>query len=295
MLKKIIKAIKYPSYILFWLDNKRIITLNDKKYVEILYHKKTKEKLNLNDPKTFNEKLQWLKLYDRNPEYTKMVDKYEGKEYVADIIGKEYVIPTLGVWEKFKDIDFEKLPNQFVLKCTHDSGSTIICKDKEKFDYKAAEKKINRALKINYYYLSREWPYKNIKPRIIAEKYMVDESKTELKDYKFYCFDGVPRVVDVCSNRSEKLQQSYFDMEWNKINVTEGGSIRNENITKPTCFEEMKQIASKLSQGIRHVRIDLYEIENRVYFSEITFYSGTGLEDFEPKEFNRELGDMIVL
>ena len=186
MFKKIIKAIKYPSYILFWLDNKRIITLNDKKYVEILYHKKTKEKLNLEDPKTFNEKLQWLKLYDRNPEYTKMVDKYEGKEYVADIIGKEYVIPTLGIWEKFKDIDFEKLPNQFVLKCTHDSGSTIICKDKEKFDYKAAEKKIKKALKVNYYYLSREWPYKNIKPRIIAEKYMVDESKTELKDYNFY-------------------------------------------------------------------------------------------------------------
>lgn len=182
MNKDIIKEIiKNPKTIIYILNNKKIITLPDKAFIKLKYKDKFGKKINLNNPQTFNEKLQWLKLYDRNPEYTKMVDKYEVKKYVASIIGEEYIIPTLGVWNKFEDIDFNKLPDQFVLKCTHDSGGLVICKDKSKLDINEAKKKIEKSLKINYYYLSREWPYKNVKPQIIAEKYMVDESRNRVK------------------------------------------------------------------------------------------------------------------
>ena len=177
--KKIINWIKI-------LDNKKIIKLKDELYIKLCYRARIGKELNLNNPQTFNEKLQWLKLYDRNPEYTEMVDKYEAKKYVADIIGDKYIIPTLGLWNKFEDINFEKLPNQFVLKCTHDSGGLVICKDKSKLNVKEAKRKISKSLKTNYYYHSREWPYKNVKPRIIAEQYMVDESGTELIDYKIF-------------------------------------------------------------------------------------------------------------
>ncbi|MBR5061524.1 MAG: glycosyl transferase, partial [Prevotella sp.] len=163
---------------------------DDRKYIEYIWKKKMNYPLNLDNPQTFNEKLQWIKLYDHNPLYTKMVDKYEAKEYVASIIGDEYIIKTLGVWDRFDDIDFSTLPKQFVLKCTHDSGGLVICKDKSKLDIQAAKKKIEKSLKKNYYYIAREWPYKNVKRRIIAEEYIEDEKTKELRDYKFFCFNG---------------------------------------------------------------------------------------------------------
>ena len=175
--------------IIDYLDSRGFFKfMSDEAYLKFMYKLKMKRKLNLSDPQTFNEKLQWLKIYDRKPEYTTMVDKYEAKKYVADIIGEEYIIPTLGVWDRFEDIDFDELPDQFVLKCTHDSGGLVICRDKSKLDLKAAKKKINKSLKRNYYWIGREWPYKNVRPRIIAEKFMTDPTSDDLQDYKFFFF-----------------------------------------------------------------------------------------------------------
>ncbi len=191
MIKKLIKAIKNPKLIVFYILNFKIFRLiPDELYLKIYYWLRINKKLNLDNPKTFNEKLQWLKLYDRNPAYVNLVDKYEVRKYIAEVIGKEYLIPLIGVWDKFEDINFSKLPNQFVLKCTHDSGGIVICTDKSKLEFEVARKKINNSLNRNYFYHAREWPYKDIKPRIICEEYMVNGSGKELKDYKFMCFNG---------------------------------------------------------------------------------------------------------
>lgn len=212
-IKKIIRILldrKFRFYFLtscgfynYWSDEKFL----KRKYKLILGHS-----LNLKNPTLFSEKLQWLKLHDRKPIYTTMVDKYEAKKYVANIIGEQYIIPTLGVWDKFEDIDFNKLPNQFVLKCTHDSGGLVICRDKRKFDVKAAKKKINRSLKRNYFWQGREWPYKNVKPRVIAEKYMEDAQSGELKDYKFFCFNGMPKFMYISNDRGMIPHTDFFDM-----------------------------------------------------------------------------------
>ena len=195
MIQKIIELIKSPLKIFAFLNNRRILVLSDKKYLSIRYYEIFHKKLDLEKPEGFNEKLQWLKLYNRNPEYTKMVDKYEVKKYIEKIWGKEYVIPTIGVYEKFEDIDFEKLPEKFVMKCTHDSGGLSICRSKENFNKEEAKNKINKSLKKNYYYASREWPYKNVKPRIIAEPYLENQKGKGLIDYKFFCFNGVPKFL----------------------------------------------------------------------------------------------------
>ena len=219
--------------------------------------------LNLNNPQTFNEKIQWLKLYDRHPEYTMMVDKYAAKQYVASKIGDDYIIPTLGVWTKFDDIDFDKLPNQFVLKCTHDSGGLVICKDKSTLDINAAKRKIEHCLKRKYYYIHREWPYKNVPPRIIAEKYMTDNANSSttnetLKDYKFYCFDGKVRFLMINSDRNSKMstKADYFDRDFNWLDFTWGYEHANVRPVKPDCFDEMISISEKLSKGLPHVRVD---------------------------------------
>ena len=288
-----IEISKVSKYIQFNLDKLGIYRMDDKEYLKILYEIVMGKRLELDNPQTFNEKLQWLKLYDRNDEYTKMVDKYEVKKYVEDKIGKQYIIPTLGVWDRFEDIDFDKLPNKFVLKYTHDSGGVVICKDKNLFDRKLAQKKINKNLKEKFFWQSREWPYKNVKPRIIAEEFLENKSKEEIVDYKYYCFDGKPKVLDVCSNRSKKLNESYFDCDWNKIDVTEGGSERDDNLKKPENLELMNEIAAKLSTGIPTARIDLYNIDGKIYFSEITLYSAGGFEKFTPEEFDLKLGKYI--
>ena len=251
--------------------------------------------LNLDRPETFNEKLQWLKLYDRNPEYTKMVDKYEAKKYVADIIGQEYIIPTLGVWDKFEDIEFDKLPKQFVLKPTHTSGNVFICKDKEKINYKQLRKMINKWLKRNYYLIHREWPYKNVRPRIIAEQYMVDESGTELKDYKFFCFNGEPKLLFVAKDRPYATKFNYYDMDFKKLPFKQHYKNFNDYIEKPKGFEKMIELSRKLSKDIPHVRVDFYDINGKVYFGELTFYHFSGFEKFEPEEWDRILGDMLEL
>ena len=256
--------------------------------------------LNLDNPQTFNEKLQWLKLYNRKPEYTMMVDKYAVKDYVASIIGSEYIIPTLGVWEKFDEIDFDKLPNQFVLKCTHDSGRVVICKDKSKFDYNFARKRINKGMRTNYYLLGREWPYKDVKRRIIAEKFMEEDLSPQkmLVDYKFFCFDGEPRYCQVIQDRDTKETIDFFDMKWNHqefVGLNPAAGPAAQCPVKPCNFGDMKRIAKALSKDVPFSRIDLYEIQNKVYFGEITLYPADGFGVFSPEKYEEILGEMIRL
>ena len=272
--------------------------LPDKIYLQIYYRRIFGRKLNLKEPKTFNEKIQWLKLYDRNPTYSKMVDKYEAKNYVENKIGKEYIIPTLGVWDEFDKINFSELPNQFVLKTTHDSGGVVIVKDKDKMNLVKTKKIIEDSLNNNYYLQGREWPYKNVKHRIIAEKYMVDESGYELKDYKFFCFNGIAKVMFIASDRqntNEETKFDFFDMEFNHLPFTNGHPNSNKIIIKPKSFEKMKELAEILSEGIPQVRIDFYDINGNIYFGEMTFSHWSGFVPFIPDEWDYRLGSMINL
>jgi hypothetical protein len=265
-------------------------------YLKLLYKYRMGRKLDLQTPKTYNEKLQWLKLYDRNPQYIKLVDKYEVRKYIADKIGKEYLIPLLGVWNKFEDIEFDKLPEQFVLKCTHDSGSTIVCKDKNSLDIIQARKKINHCLRKNFYYNEREWPYKNIKPRIIAEKYMVDESGVELKDYKFFCFNGQPKALHVIYDREIRANADFFDIQFNKLPVKRSFyEESNRHLIKPAGFDKMIEISEILSKGFRHIRVDLYNISGKIYFGELTFYPCSGFKKFIPEHYDIKFGDWLKL
>lgn len=291
------KYLKQPLKILIKLDNLRFINLTDKQKINIKYRVEFKKKLNLHSPCTFNEKLQWLKLYDRNPEYTKMVDKYEAKRYVADIIGQEFIIPTLGVYDKFDEIDFDKLPEQFVIKCTHDSGGIIICKDKSKLDIKKAKNKINRSLKTNYYYAGREWPYKNVKPRIIIEKYMEDSVDKDLKDYKFFCFNGKVKFFKIDFERVLNHKANYYDTDGNLLPFGEMVCPPdfNKELKIPNNLKKMIELAEKLSKDTKFIRVDFYEIDNKIYFGELTFYPASGFGRFIPDEYDLILGNLLKL
>lgn len=273
--------------------------LSDKTYLTLQYRTAFHKKLNWSHPKTFSEKLQWLKLYDRNPEYTKMVDKIEVKKYVASIIGEEHIIPTLGVWDRFDDIDFDALPDQFVLKCSHDSGGLVICRDKSKFDKTAAKQKIEKSLKHSYYWHGREWPYKNVKPRILAEVYLEDDTKThELHDYKFFCFDGQVRALFIASDRytpGVEAKFDFFDTEFRHLPFCNGHPNADVLPQKPQTFDEMLALAAKLSSGIPQVRVDLYEVNGKVYFGELTFFHWSGLMPFQPPEWDEKFGEFITL
>jgi hypothetical protein len=271
--------------------------LPDKFYLKLLFRLKMGKKLNLDQPKSYSEKLQWLKLYDRNPLYTSLVDKSLVKEYVSKIIGCNHVIPTLGVWNKFEEIDFSQLPNQFVLKCTHDSGGLVICKDKSKLNIECAKKTIKKALKSKYYRSYREWPYKNVVPRIIAETYMEDESG-ELKDYKFFCFDGKVKALFIASDRQKKDEDTkfdFFDRDFNHLPFTNGHPNARVQPRKPQMYEEMLGLAETLSKGFPHVRVDLYEVGKQIYFGEMTFFHWSGFVPFNPEEWDYKFGEWLQL
>lgn len=269
----------------------------DAKYLKKLYKLRMKKPLNLDNPQTYNEKLQWLKLYDRKPEYTEMVDKYAVKDYVAKKLGEEYLIPTLGVWESFDDIDFDKLPNQFVLKCTHDSGGLVICTDKSKLDMNKTKKKIEKCFKRNYFYNTREWPYKNVKPRIIAEEYMVDESGYELKDYKIFTFNGEAKLMFIATDRSADTETcfDFFDKDFNHLPFRNGHPNSTKEIKKPENYEEMFRLAEILGKDMPQARIDFYNINGKIYFGEITLFHWSGTQPFDPPEWDKTLGDWIKL
>lgn len=268
----------------------------DKQYLKMLFRLKMGCRLDLKNPKTFNEKLQWLKLYDRKPEYTTMVDKYAVKEYVANIIGEEYVIPTLGVWNKPGDIEWDKLPNQFVLKTTHSGGSTgvVICRDKDHLDKQLAMEKLKVSLGKNVFHTSREWPYKNVHPRIIAEKYMADN----IIDYKFFCFNGVVKAMFVATDRQkegEDVKFDFFDADYNHLPFRQGHENAKELPQCPKSFVLMKRLAESLSRNIPQVRVDLYEIDGRPYFGEMTFFHFGGWVPFNPEIWDKKMGEWLEL
>jgi len=295
-MNKLFKALKSPRTAVWWLWWNSSQIIPDKLYLKVYYRLRMREKLDLKNPGTFNQKLQWLKLYDRNPKYPQMVDKFGVREIIEKEIGKEYLIPLLGVWDEFDDIDFEKLPNQFVLKATHDSGSVVICKDKATFEIDSARKKLKAAISKNHFYSGREYVYKNINPRIICEKYMVDESGIELKDYKLFCFNGVPKILFVASNRFKNVIFDFYDMELNRLPFTTGkNGTSSKSITKIESFDLMIDIAKKLSKDIPFVRVDFYNISGRIYFGELTFYHDGGISPFHPQEWDKKLGDFIKL
>lgn len=270
----------------------------DEMYIKICYRAAFGRKLDLQNPRTFNEKLQWLKLHDRRPEYTIMVDKLEVKKYVADKIGDEYIIPTLGVWDKFDDIDFSKLPDQFVLKCTHDSGGLVICRDKSKLDLKAAKKKINKSLRRNFFWVGREWPYKDVKPRIIAEKYLEDISTKELRDYKFFCFGGIARCFKVDYDRFTEHHANYFDEDGNLLECGEAicPPKKGSTIILPEQIPLMKILAENLAnEQVPFLRTDFYDANGSVYFGEMTLYPSAGFEKFIDEATDAEFGKWLDL
>lgn len=297
-MQNIITYIKRPKMFSLAILSHFGTWLPDSLYLKIMFRLKMGYKLNLKNPQTFNEKLQWLKLYNRKPEYTRMVDKSEAKTVAENILGKGYVIPTLGVWNKFEEIDFNSLPDSFVLKTTNGGGGggVIICRDKSKLNLASAAERLKSSLKANIYRHLKEWPYKNVKPRIIAEKFMVDESG-ELRDYKFYCFNGEPKVFLVASERfsGHRTYFDYFDMEGNHLPFTQGGMNNPVTPELPSTFEEMKQVAMKLSHGLPHVRIDLYSVDEKVYFGEFTFFDSSGFEKFTPREWDDTFGEWLRL
>lgn len=278
--------------------------MSDKEWIKIAFHLSLGYKLDLENPKTFNEKIQWLKLNDRNPIYTLMVDKYEVKKYIGDIIGSKYIIPTYGIWNSFDEICFDKLPKQFVLKCTHDSGGVVVVRDKDTFDKNAAKKKINRCLNRNYYYSGREWPYKNVKPRIIAEKNMEELIQGEEKgsqqmiDYKIFTFNGIPKIMFIATDRENaevETKFDFYDMEFNHLKIINGHPCAEVPPDRPKNFEEMKLLAKKISKGFPHMRVDFYEVNGNVYFGEITLAHWSGLVPFEPQEWDIKLGEWLEI
>lgn len=268
----------------------------DKHCLYLLYWARTGKRLNLKNPQTFNEKMQWLKLNYRKPEFGDMVDKYEAKKFMADRVGEEHIIPTLGVWDRFDDIDFDVLPDQFVLKCTHDSGGLVVVRDKSKLDMAEARKKIEQSLKNNWFYHGREWPYKHIKPRIIAENYIEDLETGELRDYKWYCFNGVPKLMAIVCGRSVKaVTADFFDCSFNYIDLRCLYPKAKVAPEKPKTFDQMCEFAGILSRNVPFMRVDFYEANGHCYVGEMTFYHGSGFDLHEPKEWEDRLGTWLEL
>lgn len=276
----------------------RLIT-NDALYLKILYRLEFKRKLDLNNPITYSEKLQWLKLYYHNPIHTIMADKYAVKQYVKELVGEQYIIPTLFVWDCVEDIDWEQLPQQFVLKTTHDSGNfgVIICKNKSKLDISSVEKRLRKSLNRSTFILGREWPYKNIKPQIIAEKYMEDIAQGELRDYKFFCFDGAVKAMLIASGRhsGKDVCVDFYDRDFNWLPLRQSHENAEIHPQKPMLLSEMITLAERLSLGIPQVRVDLYESNGQIYFGEYTFFNSGGLTPFRPEEYDYQFGEWLTL
>lgn len=271
--------------------------MSDERYLKAAYKVKMGIKPDLDHPVTYTEKLQWLKLHDRNPMYINMVDKYEAGNVIGRIIGKEYIIPCLGVWDSFDEIPFSALPDRFVLKCTHDSGGVAICTDKKSFDIRAAKRRIEKCLRSNYFNVGREWPYKYIKPRIIAEELIEDSASGDLRDYKFFTFNGEVKAVYVVSGRNTGgvTTADFFSPDGTLLPIMNGHPNSEVPPELPAGFEKMKELASGVGKGIPHVRVDFYEANGRIWFGETTFYHWSGLMPFVPEEWDRTFGSWIKL
>jgi len=265
----------------------------DEPYIKLVYRIKTGKNLNLKNPQTVNEKLNWLKLHNKHEEYTELVDKLKVRKYITEKLSAEYLFPLLGEWDSFDEIDFDSLPESFVLKCNHDSGSVKIIKDKGKADKKALRKFFNGRLSMNSYNFGREYPYKNVKPKIFAEKLMKSSDGKGIRDYKFFCFDGEPKLMFVASDRENDVRFDFFDMSFNHLDIYNIHQNAETVPEKPKNFERMKDLCRVLTKGMKTVRLDLYEIDAKVYFGEFTFFHGGGFYEFFPEEWNKKLGDLI--
>ena len=299
IMSKIRTFIENPQYFITspaakgWLN-----WVPDSLYLKVLYRVIMGRKLNLKNPKEYNEKLQWLKLNDRKPEYSTMVDKYEVRGYIEDLLGDKYLIPCLGIYDSVDDIDIDALPDRFVLKCTHDSGSVEICKDKSSFDIEGARHRLSQAMKRNYYATYREWPYKYVKPRIIAEGYLEGDGG-DLKDYKVMCFNGEAKIIEVHENRfveGKVHTQTFYDREWNIVPLTQVETVTVDRPSeRPRQLDEILRLSELIAKDMYHARIDWYIEGDKIYFGEITFFDGSGFESFSTPEMERMLGDMINL
>lgn len=274
--------------------------LPDKTYLQIFYFATTGKFINFRNPKGFNEKQQWLKVNNRRPEYTSLVDKFAVREHINTVLGEGYLFPLIGKFDSFDDIDFEALPNQFVLKCNHDSGSVKIIKDKAsltKEDFERMKASIELSMSKDFFFAGREYPYKGIKPCIIIEELMIDEKNPDksIEDYKFFCFNGEPKVMFVATDRSTDCRFDFYDMDFNHLDLVNIHPNSDKVIEKPKMFEEMKEIAARLSKNMPFVRVDLYELNGKIYFGEYTFFHGGGFRLCNPPEWERKLGDWIKL
>lgn len=268
--------------------------MSDKYFIKVFWKQMMGYPLDLKHPKTFNEKLQWMKLYDRNPQYTELVDKIKVKQWVADRIGAEHVIPTLAVFDCIEDIRLDELPNSFVLKCNHDSGGIAICKDKRTFGFQAAKEKLAGHLDRNFFWEYREWPYKNIEKKLFAEEYIADNPDEDLVDYKIFTFGGEPKLIEIDFDRFTNHKRNLYDTSWNYIDAQILYPSQKERIfEKPEQLEEMLDLSRKLSKGFRHVRTDFYIARGQVYFGEMTFIHGAGTERIDPKELDFLMGSWI--
>lgn len=300
-MQPIINYIKHPSRLLDSLVRHFGQWLPDDEYVKLRYRFHMGKRLNLKKTKTFQEKLQWLKLYDHNTEYTKMVDKILAKKYVASIIGSEYVVPLLGIWDRPENIEWDSLPDRFVLKTNHGGGNTgvVICKNKDSFDRERAILKLDNSLNQDVYHSLREWPYKDINKKVFAEQYLESvPGQDDLPDYKFFCFNGEVKALFIATDRqnpNEDVKFDFFDADFNHLPFKQGHENAKVLPAKPSSFEEMKIIAKKLSKGIPHVRIDLYEVNGRPMFGEMTFYHFAGMVPFKPEEWDYKFGEWLSL
>ena len=296
----IINSLRHPSRLMAGIWARVGQNIDDDRYLKLRYRLIFGEKLDLDSPKGYNEKINWLKIYNRDPLYPRLVDKAEVKEIVGPIIGNDKIIKTLGVWESFNDIDFDTLPNQFVLKSTNGGGGTgvVICKDKASFDKEKAKERIENSMHFNWKY-EREWVYRDLKPRIIAEEYMYNEDGTDLVDWKIHCFNGEPKVLFYASDRytpGEKLKFDWYDMDLNHLPVKSKGYENASKVIAPFPeWEQMKEVARKLSKGMPYVRVDLYLINHRIYFGELTFFHDGGAVALEPNEWEKTFGSWIEL
>lgn len=298
MFRKIIKHLKNPKQFLInrLIKNSKYIPV--KIYLNILFKFFNGYKLNLNNPKTFLEKIQWLKIYDKNPEYTKMVDKIEVKNYVSEKIGKEYIIPTLKEYNTVDEIKLEELPSKFVMKCNHDSGKILLCNDKSTLEINKIKNDFKRLLNKDFYQISKEWPYKNVKRKILIEEYINDGEKSDLDDYKWYCFNGEPLYCQVIRDRRTNETIDFYDKDWihqEFVGLNPKCDNGKKPAKKPENLSKHLEIARILSKDIPFIRVDLYEVNGKIYFGELTFYPNGGFGKFKPSIWDLKLGNLISL
>ena len=297
-IKTAFHMLKSPGKIIVPLADRGFFNwMPDKPYLKMVYHGQLGKRLDLDNPQKFSEKLQWIKLYDRNPLYHTLVDKFEVKKYVANIIGDKYIIPTLGIWDDPEMITFDSLPEQFVLKCTHDSGSVLICKDKSAFDPEQAKKRLKKAINHSTYWFGREWPYKGLKPRIIAEPYLEDSECEELRDYKFFCFDGVVKCFKIDFDRFTSHHANYYNREGTLVKIGEQvcPPDHDKMINIPANINSMIELAEMLTRGYPFLRADFYDVNGHIYFGELTFFPDSGMGKFTYEDNDMLLGSWITL